>query len=234
MQQRSIFGTAAMITIPSMMIVTFLLDPSQSPTTESSFPTNLLLPLVLLLRGPKQLPQHRTRLRATSTATPSSGYLPSSTYTWTSAVPGNDHQVTPAPALPLRPTFAHPAPPRDFGCLPHPAIPGRISLLFPPTLQHMQSPRQRKNHGARRAHSELCWVPVRTYRMGGLACGYPKYAHPAFAICYNIMGAQTHPQSRAAPRCAFQPIPPSVGIATLPREIRREGEDERTDAAHLQ
>ncbi|KAJ7860864.1 hypothetical protein B0H14DRAFT_3445830 [Mycena olivaceomarginata] len=61
-----------------------------------------------------------------------------------------------------------PAPPRDFGCLPRSAIPGRISLLFPPTLQRMQSPLQRKNHCAQ-AHCEPCWVPVRTYRMGGLS-----------------------------------------------------------------
>ncbi|KAJ7790215.1 hypothetical protein B0H14DRAFT_222442 [Mycena olivaceomarginata] len=38
MQQRSISGTTAMTTIPSMI---FIPDPSQSPTTESSFPTNL-------------------------------------------------------------------------------------------------------------------------------------------------------------------------------------------------
>ncbi|KAJ7830914.1 hypothetical protein B0H14DRAFT_1189093 [Mycena olivaceomarginata] len=68
----------------------------------------------------------------------------------------------------------------------------------------------------------------------GLPVAIPSTPTPLSRYATIIMGAQTHPQSRAAPRCAFQPIPPSVGIATLPREIRREGEDERTDAAHLQ
>jgi hypothetical protein len=124
-----------------------------------------------------------------------------------------------------------PAPPRDFSCFPHPAIPGRISLLFSPTLQCMQSLRQRKNHDARRAHSELCWVPVRTCRMGGLACVAILSAPTPLSRYDTSPDAPTVP--RRTPLCfpAYHSVRRNCSAAEGDQEGREDG---RTDTAHLQ
>ncbi|KAJ7830945.1 hypothetical protein B0H14DRAFT_3872444 [Mycena olivaceomarginata] len=133
---------------------------------------------------------------------------PLSTYAWTSAVPGNDHQVTPAPALPLRPTFAHPC------SAPRLRLPSTPSYSWP-HLSSLSSPLYSacNRYGSERTTAPGARTPSRAGSLyartgwAGLPAWLSQVRPPRFRDMIQYHGSPDAPTSPRRPPLCFSAYP---------------------------